>query len=84
MSAGPGGGLVAFSISDDVSFIQFGFVFIRRAGAPGDGGVMDLHFSREDMTFRDQARTWLRDNLIRERRPHSGEAMRSFDLAWQR
>jgi alkylation response protein AidB-like acyl-CoA dehydrogenase len=45
---------------------------------------MDLHFSREDMTFRDQARTWLRDNLIRERRPHSGEAMRSFDLAWQR
>jgi len=45
---------------------------------------MDLHFSREDMIFRDQARTWLRDNLIRERRPHSGEAMRSFDLAWQR
>jgi alkylation response protein AidB-like acyl-CoA dehydrogenase len=45
---------------------------------------MDLHFSREDTIFRDQARTWLRDNLIRERRPHSGEAMRSFDLAWQR
>ena len=45
---------------------------------------MDLHFSREDMIFRDQARTWLRDNVIRERRPHSGEAMRSFDLAWQR
>jgi hypothetical protein len=39
---------------------------------------MDLHFSREDMIFRDHARTWLRDNLIRERRPHSGEAMRSF------
>ena len=58
--------------------------FIRRTGSPGDGGVMDLHFSREDMNFRDQARTWLRDNLIRERRPHSGEAMRSFDLAWQR
>jgi hypothetical protein len=38
---------------------------------------MDLHFSREDMIFRDQARTWLRENLIRERRPHSGEAMRS-------
>jgi alkylation response protein AidB-like acyl-CoA dehydrogenase len=45
---------------------------------------MDLHFSREDMIFRDQARAWLRDNVIRERRPHSGEAMRSFDLAWQR
>src|SRR5258708_34359111 len=58
--------------------------FIRRGGAAGDGGVMDLHFSREDMIFRDQARTWLRDNLVRERRPHSGEAMRSFDLAWQR
>src|SRR5580692_320051 len=48
------------------------------------GGVMDLHFSREDMIFRDQARTWLRNNLIRERRPHSGDAMRQFDLAWQR
>jgi alkylation response protein AidB-like acyl-CoA dehydrogenase len=45
---------------------------------------MDLHFSREDMIFRERARAWLRDNAPRERRPHSGEAMRAFDLAWQR
>jgi alkylation response protein AidB-like acyl-CoA dehydrogenase len=45
---------------------------------------MDLHFSREDTIFREQARAWLRDNVTRERRPHSGEAMRAFDLAWQR
>jgi alkylation response protein AidB-like acyl-CoA dehydrogenase len=45
---------------------------------------MDLHFSREDTIFREQARAWLRDNVVRERRPHSGEAMRAFDLAWQR
>jgi alkylation response protein AidB-like acyl-CoA dehydrogenase len=45
---------------------------------------MDLHFSLEDTRFREQARSWLHDNTPRERRPHSGEAMRSFDLAWQR
>jgi alkylation response protein AidB-like acyl-CoA dehydrogenase len=45
---------------------------------------MDLHFSREDTIFREQARAWLHDNVVRERRPHSGEAMRAFDLAWQR
>jgi alkylation response protein AidB-like acyl-CoA dehydrogenase len=45
---------------------------------------MDLHFSREDTIFREQARDWLRENVTRERRPHSGEAMRAFDLAWQR
>jgi alkylation response protein AidB-like acyl-CoA dehydrogenase len=45
---------------------------------------MDLHFSREDMIFRERARAWLRANAPRNRRPHSGEAMRAFDLAWQR
>jgi alkylation response protein AidB-like acyl-CoA dehydrogenase len=45
---------------------------------------MDLNFSREDGIFREQARTWLRDNVTREPRPLSGEAMRTFDLAWQR
>jgi alkylation response protein AidB-like acyl-CoA dehydrogenase len=45
---------------------------------------MDLHFSRDDEVFREQARAWLRENVTGERRPHSGEAMRSFDLAWQR
>jgi len=45
---------------------------------------MDLHFSREDDVFREKARAWLHDNVIRERRPHSGEPMRAYDLAWQR
>jgi alkylation response protein AidB-like acyl-CoA dehydrogenase len=45
---------------------------------------MDLHFSREDNIFREEARAWLHDNTIRERRPHSGEAMRAYDVAWQR
>ncbi len=45
---------------------------------------MDLHFSREDDVFREEARAWLHDNVIRERRPHSGEPMRAYDLAWQR
>ena len=45
---------------------------------------MDLKFSRADRSFRDEARAWLNANLPRERRPHSGDAMRQFDLAWQR
>ena len=45
---------------------------------------MNLHFSREDKLFREQARAWLNDNAVRERRPHAGQAMRDFDLAWQR
>jgi alkylation response protein AidB-like acyl-CoA dehydrogenase len=45
---------------------------------------MDLDFSREDLLFREQARAWLHDNVPRERRPHSGEPMRAFDMAWQR
>jgi alkylation response protein AidB-like acyl-CoA dehydrogenase len=44
---------------------------------------MDMQFSREDKVFREEARAWLNGNAPRERRPHSGEAMREFDLAWQ-
>lgn len=33
--------------------------------------------------FRDECRAWLADNVPREDRPHDGEAMRDFDLAWQ-
>jgi alkylation response protein AidB-like acyl-CoA dehydrogenase len=53
-------------------------------GRIDDGAVMDLDFSREDLLFREQARAWLHDNVPRERRPHSGEPMRAFDMAWQR
>lgn len=45
---------------------------------------MDLDFSPEDRLFREQARDWLNNNAPRERRPHSGQAMREYDLAWQK
>jgi alkylation response protein AidB-like acyl-CoA dehydrogenase len=44
---------------------------------------MNLSFSREDRHFRDEARTWLRENKPTEKRPPSGSEMRKFDLAWQ-
>ena len=45
---------------------------------------MNLDFSVEDERFREEARDWLNDNVPRERRPQQGQAMRDFDLAWQR
>ena len=45
---------------------------------------MDLEFTPEDKRFREEARDWLADHIPRDRRPHSGTAMRDFDLAWQR
>jgi len=46
--------------------------------------MMDLRFSPADEEFRQQARTWLEQNVPSERRPEDGKAMRDFDLAWQR
>jgi alkylation response protein AidB-like acyl-CoA dehydrogenase len=34
--------------------------------------------------FRDECRAWLADTVPREARPPEGEAMRAFDLAWQK
>ena len=45
---------------------------------------MELAFSAEDEEFRDEVRTWLGENAPRERRPREGQAMREYDLAWQR
>ena len=45
---------------------------------------MDLAFSAEDDEFRDEVRTWLAENTPSERRPREGQAMRDYDLAWQR
>ncbi len=45
---------------------------------------MNLDFTADEDTFRDQARTWLRDHLPTSRRPPDGQPMREFDLAWQR
>ena len=45
---------------------------------------MELAFSAEDTAFRDEVRTWLAEHAPRGRRPKGGQAMRDFDLAWQR
>ncbi|MEJ6594963.1 acyl-CoA dehydrogenase family protein [Parasphingorhabdus sp.] len=45
---------------------------------------MDLKFTAEDQQFRREAREWLQANAFKERRPHGGEEMRSYDLAWQK
>ena len=45
---------------------------------------MNLDFTAEDEAFREEARDWLNDNVPTEPRPQQGQAMRDFDLAWQR
>lgn len=45
---------------------------------------MDLDFTPAEEEFRERARTWLREHLPTEERPPEGQAMRDFDLAWQR
>ena len=45
---------------------------------------MHLVESAELDAFREEVRTWLNENAPKEKRPHDGQAMREFDLAWQR
>ena len=45
---------------------------------------MDLAFSAAEVAFRDEVRTWLRENAPRDTRPHEPTAIRDYDLAWQR
>ncbi len=46
---------------------------------------MDLHFTADELTFRDEVRTWLAEHVPTEPRPHGDEPdSRDFDLAWQR
>lgn len=44
---------------------------------------MNLDFNDAEREFRDEARTWLRENLPPGPRPPEGLEMREFDLAWQ-
>ncbi|MGI9295279.1 MAG: acyl-CoA dehydrogenase family protein, partial [Pseudomonadales bacterium] len=44
---------------------------------------MDLYYSKEDELFREEARTWLRENIPTQKRPDDGPEIRDFDLAWQ-
>ncbi|MGB6059928.1 MAG: acyl-CoA dehydrogenase family protein [Microthrixaceae bacterium] len=45
---------------------------------------MNLDLTAEELAFREEASTWLRDNLPTDPRPPEGQEMREFDLAWQR
>ncbi|WP_163807629.1 acyl-CoA dehydrogenase family protein [Mycolicibacterium anyangense] len=45
---------------------------------------MDLLFSDEEVQFREQVRTWLAENAPTEGRPDAPEAIREYDLWWQR
>ncbi|MFZ4670179.1 MAG: acyl-CoA dehydrogenase family protein [Microthrixaceae bacterium] len=45
---------------------------------------MNLDLTDEEQSFREEARTWLREHLPTEPRPPEGQEMREFDLAWQR
>ena len=45
---------------------------------------MNLDLTDEEQSFREEARTWLREHLPTEPRPPEGQEMRAFDLAWQR
>ncbi|MGD9794271.1 MAG: acyl-CoA dehydrogenase family protein [Acidimicrobiia bacterium] len=45
---------------------------------------MKIEWDRADLEFRDEVRTWLRENAPSEPRPLNGHSMREFDLAWQR
>ncbi len=45
---------------------------------------MNLDLTDDERSFREEARTWLREHLPTEPRPPEGDEMRAFDLAWQR
>jgi alkylation response protein AidB-like acyl-CoA dehydrogenase len=45
---------------------------------------MELALSSEDVAFQAAAREWLLASFPTERRPNDGQAMREFDLEWQR
>lgn len=45
---------------------------------------MDLDFTKEQVEFRDQVRTWLVENKPREARPRDNAGIREYDTAWQK
>jgi alkylation response protein AidB-like acyl-CoA dehydrogenase len=45
---------------------------------------MQFSFSAEEGQFREQVRDWLHEHRPRDARPPSGQAMKDFDLEWQR
>ena len=45
---------------------------------------MRIGLTEKERQFRDDAATWLRENVPLQARPSDGDAMREFDSAWQR
>jgi alkylation response protein AidB-like acyl-CoA dehydrogenase len=45
---------------------------------------MKLQVTAEERAFRREVRDWLHANVPREKRPLEGQALRDFDLRWQR
>ena len=46
--------------------------------------MVDLIFTPEQDAFREEVRTWLRENKPSEPRPHDFAGIRQYDLGWQR
>jgi alkylation response protein AidB-like acyl-CoA dehydrogenase len=44
---------------------------------------LDLDLTAEELSFRDEVRAWLADNVPAEPRPRDGVEAREYDLAWQ-
>lgn len=45
---------------------------------------MDIEFTKEENTFRDEVRTWIEENRPHEERPDDPFEAKEFDKAWQR
>lgn len=45
---------------------------------------MDLELTQHERDFREEVRTWLRENVPKEPRPTDLRGRREYDLAWQR
>ena len=54
------------------------------AARQGIGPRVENRETADERAFREHAREWLRANAPRGQRPTAGEAMRDFDVAWQR
>lgn len=45
---------------------------------------MNIDFSPAETRFREEVRSWLHDNVPKEKQPLDGEEARLFDMAWQK
>ena len=45
---------------------------------------VDLQFSDADISFREEVRTWLKENAPRDRPHHDRQALTEYDINWQK